>query len=213
MTKIFVATTNPGKLKELSQMLAGLAERIEWHSLREYPDMPDVEEDGATFADNARKKALAYARATELWTLADDSGLCIDALDGAPGVMSARYAADEVSSGDRRAIDRANYEKVLRLLENVPDEKRTARFICHLSLADPENILLEATGHIEGVINHAPVGDNGFGYDPVFYIPALGKTAAQLEPEQKNHISHRACAITALIPRLKMLLSHHLGEY
>lgn len=207
MIKILVATTNPGKLKELSEMLADLAGRIAWLSLRDFPEVPEVEEDGATFADNARKKALGYAAATGLWTLADDSGLVIDALDGAPGVLSARFAGEECAAGDRKAIDRANYEKALRLLSNVPDEKRTARFVCHLCLAAPDEILLEATGSVEGVIARAPVGESGFGYDPVFYVPALGKTAAQLDPDEKNRISHRGRAIAALLPRLTTLLS------
>lgn len=204
--KILVATTNPGKMKELSEMLAELSAQIEWLSLRDFPNVPEVEEDGDTFADNARKKALGYARATGLWTLADDSGLMIDALDGAPGVRSARYAADEAPSGDRKAIDRANFQKVLRLLNGLPAERRTARFQCHLCLAEPEKILLEANGSVEGVINQAPIGDNGFGYDPIFFIPALGKTAAQLDADQKNCISHRGNAIAAFKGRLKALL-------
>lgn len=204
---ILVATTNPGKMKELSEMLADVAGQIEWHSLREFPDIPEVAEDGATFADNARKKALGYAKATGLWTLADDSGLVIDALNGAPGVMSARFAADETPTGDRKAIDRANYEKVLRLLKDAPDEKRTARFVCHLCLAEPDRILLETTGCIEGIIGYTPLGRNGFGYDPIFYISAVGKTAAQLDADQKNRISHRARAITALTPQLRAILA------
>jgi XTP/dITP diphosphohydrolase len=207
---ILVATTNPGKMKELSEMLADLAGQIEWHSLRDYPGIREVEEDGDTFADNARKKALGYAQATGLWTLADDSGLSIDALDGDPGVRSARFAAGECPVGkpnDRCAIDCANYEKVLRLLVNVPDDKRTARFQCHLCLAAPGRILLETAGRIEGVINRAPAGDNGFGYDPIFFIPEVGKTAAQLDADRKNSISHRGRAIAALLPQLRMLVT------
>ncbi len=187
MIKILVATTNPGKMKELSEMLSA-AGHAEWLSLRDFPDVPEVEEDGHTFAENARKKALGYAAATGLWTLADDSGLLINALDGAPGVYSARFAADEYDqkSPDRKTIDRLNYQKALRLLDSVPDAQRTARFCCHLCLAKPGQILLETTGFVEGVINRAPVGDNGFGYDPIFYIPAAGKTAAQLDSIEKT---------------------------
>ena len=203
--KILVATTNPGKMKELSEMLTELAWQIEWLSLRDFPNVPEVEEDGATFADNARKKALGYAQATGLWTLADDSGLVIDALDGDPGVRSARYAADEAPSDDRKAVDRANFKKVLRLMNGLPPERRTARFQCHLCLAEPAKILLEATGSVEGVINQAPIGDNGFGYDPIFFITALGKTAAQLDADQKNRISHRGNAITAFKDRLNAI--------
>ena len=201
---ILVATTNSGKMKELSEMLTDAADPIEWLSLRDFSGIAEVVEDGATFADNARKKALGYAQATGLWTLADDSGLAIDFLDGAPGVHSARFAAKEARSNDRKAIDIANYQHVLRLMESVPDEKRTARFVCHLCLASPATVLLEATGQIEGVIARAPVGDNGFGYDPIFYIPEAGKTAAQLDATQKNSIAHRARALAAWIPQLRL---------
>ena len=205
--KILVATTNPGKMKELSEMLAELAGQIEWLSLRDFGNVPDVEEDGHTFVENARKKALGYAQATGLWTLADDSGLVIDALDGQPGVRSARYAESDVPLGDRKAIDRANFEKVLRLMKDVPAGQRTARFVCQLCLAKQGGtILLEADGCVEGVIGQAPDGENGFGYDPIFYISGLGKTAAQLDAEEKNHISHRAAAIAALIPQLCTIL-------
>ncbi len=206
--KILVATTNPGKLEELSEMLGDMPATIEWLSLRDFPDVGEVEEDGTTFAENARKKALGYAKATGLWTIADDSGLVIDALGGDPGVYSARYAADECDSRDRKAIDVANYKKALRLLADVPDAKRTARFKCCLCLANGDgNILLETDGAVEGVINHSPVGDNGFGYDPIFYIPALGKTAAQLENHEKNKISHRGNAIQQFKPLLQSLLN------
>ncbi|HDS83958.1 MAG TPA: RdgB/HAM1 family non-canonical purine NTP pyrophosphatase [Phycisphaerales bacterium] len=204
---ILVATTNPGKVKELAEMLADAAKRIQWVSLGDFPEATEVVEDGATFAQNARKKALGYAEQTGLWTLADDSGLAIDALDGAPGVRSARFAADEAASTDRKAIDRANYEKVLRLMDAVPDARRTARFVCHVALAQPGNILLEAAGCIDGVIGREPKGENGFGYDPVFYIPSLGKTAAELDSRTKNRISHRGRAIALLKPRLYDLLT------
>lgn len=189
-------------------MLAAAGGHAEWLSLRDFPNAPEVEEDGQTFAENARKKALGYAAATGLWTLADDSGLLIDALDGAPGVYSARFAADDYQreDTDRKTSDRLNYEKVLRLLKDVPDEKRTARFCCHLCLAKPGQILLEATGFVAGVINHKPMGEKGFGYDPIFFIPAAGKTAAQLDAAEKNRISHRANALVALLPKLKACL-------
>lgn len=203
--KILVATTNPGKLTELSEMLSDTAD-IQWVSLREFPGIDEVEEDGCTFAENARKKALGYAAASGLWTVADDSGLVIDALGGAPGVYSARYAADECDSTDRKIIDAANYQKVLRLLKEVPLAERTARFKCCVCLASPEAVLLEAEGTVEGVIQHAPVGDNGFGYDPIFYIPNLNKTAAQLENHEKNQISHRGNAIRHFKPLLQTLL-------
>jgi XTP/dITP diphosphohydrolase len=204
---ILVATTNPGKLEELTALLGPAGRDIKWLSLKEFPDIPEVIEDGETFAGNARKKALGYANAAGLWTLADDSGLVIDALNGAPGVFSARYAADECSSSNRKTMDRANWEKVLRQLKDIPDEKRTARFVCHLCLASPQKILLETTGTIEGIINHCPVGENGFGYDPIFYISSVDKTAAQLDNHEKNGISHRGNAIRQFKPLLENLLT------
>jgi XTP/dITP diphosphohydrolase len=204
--KILVATTNPGKVRELAEMLSALAASVEWVDLRDFASVPEVVEDGATFAENARKKALGYAAHTGLWTLADDSGLVIDALNGAPGVRSARFAADEAAAEDRGSIDRANFKKVLRLMKEVPEAERTARFVCHLCLAEPGAILLESTGVVEGRISRSPMGENGFGYDPVFYLPALGKTAAQLDSRTKNSLSHRGQAIRRLNPRLSELL-------
>lgn len=201
---ILVATTNTGKLRELSELLSDVEADIHWSSLNDYPDISEVKEDGSTFAENARKKAIGYAKATGLWTLADDSGLIVDALKGEPGVYSARYAAEDCTSNN---IDVSNYQKVLRKLKDVPDKQRTARFMCHLCLASPQKILLETTGIVEGSINHSPVGQNGFGYDPIFYIPSLQKTAAQLQNAQKNKISHRGNAIAKLKPLLQQLLS------
>ena len=207
---MLVATTNPGKLKELSELLGDIGTDIQWACLKEFPNISEVVEDGNTFARNAQKKALGYAKATGLWTLADDSGLVIDALDGQPGVLSARFAADECPDTDRKTLDIANYQKALCLLKDVPDSQRTARFICHLCLADEKEILLEATGTVEGIINHGPVGENGFGYDPIFYIPSLNKTAAQLKNHEKNKISHRGNAIGNLKPLLQNLLNASL---
>lgn len=204
---ILIATTNPGKLEELIDLLGPVGGSIEWLSLNDRPGIPEVVEDGRTFAENAAKKATGYAGATGLWTIADDSGLVVDALKGAPGVFSARYAADACSGADRKTIDVANYQKLLRQLEGVPEEKRTARFVCHVCLASPEKILLNATGTVDGVIGHAPIGDNGFGYDPVFYIPSMQKTAAQLENHEKNSISHRGNAIRNLKPLLEKIVT------
>ena len=204
---ILIATTNTGKLEELTALLGPVGQGIRWMTLRDFPNIPEVIEDGQTFCDNARKKALGYAKATGVWTIADDSGLVIDALDGAPGVFSARYAADECDSPNRCELDRANYEKVLRKLNDVPDEQRTARFQCHLCLASPDNVLLEATGTVEGVVIRQAKGENGFGYDPIFYIPSLKKTAAQLENHEKNMISHRGNAIRHFKPLLEHLIN------
>ena len=198
---ILVATTNPGKITELRALLNA---DVEWVGLSDYPHAPEVEEDGQTFAENARKKAIAYARATGLWTLSDDSGLVVDALGGQPGVRSARFA--EMGGPDRRAVDRHNIEKVLQLLQDVPSDKRTARFVCHLCLAGPDQVLIETSGILEGRILDHPLGEKGFGYDPIFWVPSLNKTVAQLESEEKNALSHRGNAIRKLKPMLRDLL-------
>ena len=201
--KIVVATTNPGKIAELEAMLDS---DVEWVGLADFSDIVEVEENGLTFAENACKKALEYARVTGCWTIADDSGLVVDALDGEPGVRSARFSGEITEKDDRGLIDHQNVEKVLDLLQSVPTEKRTARFVCSLALASPQKVLVETFGVFEGIINDGPVGENGFGYDPVFFIPGLGKTAAQLKPEEKNAISHRGTAIRKLKPILEQLL-------
>jgi XTP/dITP diphosphohydrolase len=205
--KILVATTNPGKMKELSAMLAELADQIEWLSLRDFPDAQEVEEDGVTFAENAAKKAQGYAKQTGLWTIADDSGLVVDALNGLPGVYSARFAADGNEKLPRHEQDQKNNKKVLSLLKDIPQNKRTARFVCSMCLADPKKILIQTEGKIEGQIIDTPSGENGFGYDPLFYVPSLDKTTAQLESEHKNTISHRGQAVEHLKPLLKRLLT------
>ncbi len=201
---ILVATTNPGKVRELRALLG---EQVEWKSLADFPGLGEVTENEATFAENARKKATEYARATGLWTLADDSGLVVDALGGAPGVNSARFSGAKAQGADRKAIDRRNIEKLLSLLEEVPREERTARFVCCLCLASPEQVLIETQGTLEGFIADEPAGTGGFGYDPVFFVPQLGRTVAQLDEEEKNAISHRGSAMRQLKPRLEALLN------
>jgi XTP/dITP diphosphohydrolase len=200
---ILVATTNPGKIAEIRAML-GAEKR--WLGLGEVGAIDEIVEDGATFAENARKKALGYAKAAGLWTIADDSGLIVDALDGAPGVKSARFSGARPDAADRMLIDRRNMAKVLELLNGIPEEERTARFVCCLCLADPENVLLETEGTLEGLIIDRAIGENGFGYDPIFFVPHLKKTVAQLTREEKNAISHRGNAIG----KLKGLLDEFL---
>lgn len=195
--KIVVATTNQGKIAELSAMLGG---DVEWLSLADFEELGEVEEDGATFAENARKKATEYAKATNLWAIADDSGLVVDALNGQPGIRSARFAGPV--GKDRALIDDRNIAKVLELLKEVPREKRTARFVCRLCLASPEKVLIETEGVLEGVIAEKQSGKNGFGYDPIFFVPETNKTAAQMTSEEKNAISHRGNAIRKLKPLL-----------
>ena len=200
--KIVVATTNPGKISELG---ACLGTDIQWLNLSDFDNITEVEEDGQTFAENARKKATGNAKATGLWTIADDSGLMVDALDGAPGVKSARFSGEKYKGPDRTLIDHRNIARVLELLKGVPEKQRTARFVCCLCLASPEKVLIETEGKLEGLITDREIGTNGFGYDPVFFVPHLKKTVAQLTQEEKNAISHRGNAIRKLKPLLDQL--------
>ncbi|MBN1555932.1 MAG: XTP/dITP diphosphatase [Phycisphaerae bacterium] len=205
MHSIVLATRNSGKLREIQQVLADLDVRVT--NLSNQSRIPEPEETGSTFAENARDKALYYARATGQWCLADDSGLVVDALGGAPGVYSARYAADECPpSAGRDEIDQANNAKLLRELRDTPDERRTARFVCRLAMAVGEDIVIESDGEVEGRVAHAPAGENGFGYDPLFFVPNLGCTTAQLPPERKNEISHRGRAVRRFAEKLKTYL-------
>ena len=201
---ILIATKNRGKLREVQDILAGLP--VVWATLDQIPDLPDAVEDADTFAGNAERKAMHYARLTGLWTLADDSGLEVDALGGAPGVYSARYAG-------RQGDDAANNKQLIAQLAGVPPEQRTARFRCAVALAGPEGILATACGTFEGLIVDDPRGTNGFGYDPHFFVPELGMTAAQLPPEQKNRISHRAQALAAILPDIQRLLGTETGSH
>jgi len=199
--KILVASTNAGKLAELRAMLDA---DVEWVGLSDVAPIEEIEEDGTTFAENARKKALGYAEATGLWTIADDSGLVVDALGGEPGVRSARFSG--CKDKDRTLLDHRNMTKVLELLEGVPKDKRTARFVCCLCLARAGGILIETEGRLEGLICEEEIGSNGFGYDPIFFVPDSNKTVAQLTREEKNTISHRGNALRKLKPLLKELL-------
>ncbi|MEJ2648455.1 MAG: XTP/dITP diphosphatase [Sedimentisphaerales bacterium] len=201
--QILIATTNPGKVAEIQNILGG---EIRLLSLSDFESIDEIEEDGSTFEENARKKALGYAEATGCWTIADDSGLSIDALDGAPGVNSARFSGEKTKNEDRSLIDHRNIAKVLELLKSVSEEKRTARFVCCLCLASPERIILETRGTLEGVITEKEIGTNGFGYDPIMYVPTLKRTVAQLSREEKNAISHRGKAVRELAERMKDIL-------
>jgi XTP/dITP diphosphohydrolase len=197
---IVIATSNPGKINEIK---ACLGTELRWLSLQDFEEIKEIEEDGITFGENARKKAIGYAKATRYWTIADDSGLEIDALGGEPGVKSARYSGEKLKGDERTLIDHRNIAKVLRLLKDIPKEKRTARFVCCLCLASPEKILIETKGTLEGIITEKKIGTNGFGYDPIFFVPSLNKTVAQLTQEQKNSISHRGNAIRQLKNNLR----------
>lgn len=213
--EILIATSNPGKFREIVAVLEGeeggpdeardSGRRIRWRCLAQLPAaIPEPIEDGATFAENAAKKAIHYSTASGLITLADDSGLEVDALDGAPGVRSARYAG-LAPDAPREQSDRANNAKLIAALADVPPERRTARFRCALALAQGDRVLATAEGVIEGVIIDVPRGSNGFGYDPHFRVPSIVKTTAELAPDEKNRISHRGQALRAMAEKLKAL--------
>ena len=195
---ILVATSNPDKLSEVRAVLGELG--VEFVTLAHFNELPVAIEDGDTFAANAEAKARHYSRLTGCWTLADDSGLEVDALDGAPGVRSARYAG-------RSRDYAANNAKLVAELAGVPPEARTARFRCAMALADGERILASSAGTIEGRIIDTQRGSNGFGFDPLFLVPELGMTTAEMPPEQKNRISHRGQALRAIAPALARLLA------
>ena len=191
---LLIATANAGKVREFREMLG--ADRFGWSDLSSVSDPPTVEETGTTFRANACLKAAVYARHFARWALADDSGLEVDALDGAPGVYSARWAAMHSGAGNG---DAANNALLLSQLTDVPDGRRTARFVCVLALADPQGrVILTARDSVAGRILREPRGTNGFGYDPLFLIDELGRTTAELAPAQKHAISHRGKALRAM---------------
>ncbi len=197
MKTLVIATQNPGKLEEIRQVLGP---DISMKSLADYPDLPDIVEDGDTFEANAILKARTVARYTGCPALADDSGLEVDALGGDPGVRSARFAGEN-------ATDAENNAKLLRRLGKTPKEKRTARFRCVIAVTTPDGAVRTAEGQCEGRILKAPRGDGGFGYDPLFLVPALSFTFAELPPGGKNRISHRGQALRAARPLILDVLS------
>jgi len=194
MRELLLATTNYHKLEEYRAIFSGLP--FHFLSLHDIHLDLDVEETEATFAENAELKALAYARASGMLTLADDSGLEIDALGGAPGIYSARFAGKETSYEER-------FRLLLEQLKGLTREGRTARFRCAIALAEPSGFYQTVEGTLEGLIADTPRGKYGFGYDPIFFIPELGKTSAELTPEHKNRISHRGQAAQLAAALLK----------
>lgn len=200
--QVLLATTNPHKIEEVAAVLGPLGiEVIGLDALDAVP--PEPVEDGDTFEANARIKAVAYARATGITCLADDSGLEVDALGGRPGIHSARYAGIGATRAER---DAANNARLLRELEHVPDEQRTARFVCAMCLAAPDRrVLAETRGEFPGLIARQPRGTNGFGYDPLLYLPDAGCTSAELSPEAKNARSHRGEAARSMAARVTAL--------
>ncbi|MDX8359382.1 MULTISPECIES: XTP/dITP diphosphatase [Bacillaceae] len=189
MNQVLIATKNMGKVNEFKSMLE--PKGIEVQSLFDINEPIDIEETGQTFAENAIIKAEAVANRFHTIVIADDSGLAVDALDGRPGVYSARYAGEHKD-------DQANLEKVLQELEGVPTHKRTGRFHCALAIAFPKGETHVVEGTCEGRITDTPVGQNGFGYDPIFYVEEKEKTMAQLSKQEKNEMSHRAIALKKL---------------
>ena len=196
--KLVIATSNRGKIAEFEKLLEN--SHISFSSLMDYPGMPEIVEDGATFLENALEKARQTSSLTGRPALADDSGLEVDALDGKPGVLSARFAP---TSGARNS-------KLLDMLASVPDHLRTARFVCALILIRPDGFEWTTTGICEGKITHKPQGDRGFGYDPVFYYEPFGKTFAEIPPEIKNTVSHRGRAMQAF---KDAVVNEHILKY
>jgi len=199
---LVMATRNPGKVLELQELLRDTGVRL--LSLADFPELPEIPEEGATFAENAAVKAQTVVRLTGYPALADDSGLAVDALSGAPGVFSARYAQDHTAP--RPPTDTDNWRKLLQEMQDIPWEQRGARFVCEIALALPDGRLLSAHGECEGIIALSPQGDHGFGYDPVFWVPEYAATMAQLGPAVKNLISHRARALAAFKDLLASVL-------
>lgn len=197
MKKLLIATTNPGKLREIKLILKDLP--LEIVSLKDLNIEKSVREQGETFEENAILKAATHGRMTGLLTMGEDFGLEVDALGGKPGVLSARYC---------KGSDEDRCKLVLKNLQNVPDRRRTARFRCVVAVFNPENNEIKTyEGIIGGRIIREPRGENGFGYDPVFYVPELGKTVAQLSLEEKNKVSHRGKALRRAKELLLQLIS------
>lgn len=194
--QIVIATRNTHKLEEISRILK--VDGVEFLTLNEFSGYPEVEETGKTFADNALLKAQTAAYHSGCWALADDSGLEVEALQGRPGVHSARYAGEE-------ADPLKNIQKLLAELKALPRDKRTARFVCSMALVSNHNRAYFTEGKIEGLILEQPQGSNGFGYDPVFWLPPYGKSMAELLPEEKNGISHRTLALKKIAPLIASL--------
>jgi XTP/dITP diphosphohydrolase len=198
--RLVLATRNQGKIVELRRILDAISNgTIELVSVDQYPDIADVEETGSTFEENALLKAVAICKATGLPALADDSGLCVDALGGAPGIFSARYAGKH---GD----DIANLNKVLVELKSVEDSKRSAHFTCVTALVMPDGRKVTKAGEFHGFIAHAPVGEHGFGYDPIFIPQGSSITSAQMSPHEKDLLSHRGISLRAIAPHVIELL-------
>ena len=197
MKEVIIATKNPGKAKEFEHIFAPRGIMV--RTLLDFPEIPEVEETGSTFEENAILKAEAVSQALNKMVIGDDSGLMVDALEGKPGIYSARYAGEPKN-------DQNNTKKVLSELTGVPEAERTARFYCALAVAVPGQETFTVSGTCEGRILEAPRGTNGFGYDPVFFVPDKGCAMAELSADEKNNISHRANALKKLDDVLDSIL-------
>ncbi|MER8037063.1 RdgB/HAM1 family non-canonical purine NTP pyrophosphatase [Streptomyces hydrogenans] len=197
--RLILATRNAGKITELHAILADAGLDLDLVGADAYPEIPDVKETGVTFAENALLKAHALAQATGLPAVADDSGLCVDVLGGAPGIFSARWSG---THGD----DKANLNLLLAQLGDIADEHRAAHFACAAALALPDGTERVVEGRMEGTLRHEPTGTNGFGYDPILQPSGHDVTCAELTPAQKNAISHRGKAFRELVPVVRELL-------
>ena len=198
MTKEFrliLATSNKDKAREIAEILTGTPFIVT--TMKEEGYDPDIVEDGKTFEENALIKARAvHALASGAYVMADDSGLCIDALDGAPGIYSARFCGEDSTYPEK-------FAKIFEMLKDVPEDQRTAKFVCSIAVVRPDGSEFTVRGEICGVLHEKPMGDGGFGYDPIFYVPEFGMTTAQMTKEQKNSISHRGKASRAMAEKLK----------
>ncbi|MFH8979490.1 RdgB/HAM1 family non-canonical purine NTP pyrophosphatase [Streptomyces varsoviensis] len=199
MHRLILATRNANKVTELRAILADAGLDVELVGADAYPEIPDVKETGVTFAENALLKAHALARATGHPAVADDSGLCVDVLGGAPGIFSARWSG---THGD----DQANLDLLLAQLADIADAHRTAHFACAAALALPDGTERVVEGRLEGTLRHTPAGSGGFGYDPILQPLGDSRTCAELTPEEKNAISHRGKAFRGLVPGVRELL-------
>ena len=193
--KLIFATSNKDKAREIAEILEGTPFVVT--TMKEEGFNPDIVEDGKTFEENALIKARAvHALASGAYVMADDSGLCIDALDGAPGIYSARFCGEDSTYPEK-------FAKIFEMLKDVPEEKRTAKFVCSIAVVRPDGSEFTVRGEVCGVLHEKPMGDGGFGYDPIFYVPEFGMTTAQMTKEQKNSISHRGKASRAMAEKLK----------
>lgn len=191
--RLIIATGNEDKVREIDEILEGTG--FEAISMKQAGFNPDIVEDGTTFEENALKKAMAVHELSGEYVMADDSGLCIDALDGAPGIYSARFCGENSTYEEK-------FRKIFEMLADVPEDKRTAQFVCAIAVVKPDGTSFTVRGECRGVLHEKPVGENGFGYDPIFYVPEFGMTTAQMDPEVKNSISHRGRALRAMVEKL-----------